>query len=545
MAPHGLNKLSALMPESETRVEAFLSRGFVLKKNLRYFERKIPVQRQELEPLSQLGGRILARDLWENVAGMRNEKELLERRLVLPLAEADLADEYGVVPPRAVVLFGPPGTGKTTFAKAIASRLEWPFVEVFPSRLASDPKGLAGALRETFLEIAELEHAVVFIDEVEEIASQRPGVPRTARPTAGLCHELYPGPGLRVPAPRPLRLRHPDRPAGPAGPRSHVAALYPGGGGGRRGRGVAGGPHRGLLPRGHRIRGPQRLPARAGERRLRNGQGRRGGFRGPEIPPGSGPEGSGDAGLPRRDRGHPDHRQRRGAGGVPGGYRPAGPRLAFGAVPTGCRPYGVPSLRGAVVGQVLVVGVVGLVEHVVELVQQPRVDPGQDLAGFFDRDRSVEHRPGVGVAGDRRLVRPLLGQRLDAFGQGVVRVVGDLDQGGVMVLGDVADPGLVVIRVLVQALCDPLDDVHGPLGNAHVQQRLPRHRGVLRDVVQVPGDPDVVIEVGQRVADGDHVFAVGPLELVLLPVVGHLGEDSGSLDGKTRPRGGRFTELWF
>ena len=62
MAPHGLNKLSALMPESETRVEAFLGRGFVLKKNLRYFERKIPVQRQELEPLSQLGGRILARD---------------------------------------------------------------------------------------------------------------------------------------------------------------------------------------------------------------------------------------------------------------------------------------------------------------------------------------------------------------------------------------------------------------------------------------------------------------------------------------------------
>ncbi|GAA4053221.1 hypothetical protein GCM10023063_47010 [Arthrobacter methylotrophus] len=188
MTPHGLNKLSALMPESETRVEAFLGRGFLLKQNLHYFERTIPVQRQELEPLSQLGGRILARDLWENVAGMRREKELLERRLVLPLAEADLADEYGVVPPRAVVLFGPPGTGKTTFAKAIASRLEWPFVEVFPSRLASDPKGLAGALRETFLEIAELEHAVVFIDEVEEIASQRSGEPPS--PLQGVTNEL-------------------------------------------------------------------------------------------------------------------------------------------------------------------------------------------------------------------------------------------------------------------------------------------------------------------------------------------------------------------
>ena len=326
MAPHGLNKLSALMPESETRVEAFLGRGFALKKNLRYFERKIPVQRQELEPLSLLGGRILARDLWENVAGMRLEKELLERRLVLPLAEADLADEYGVVPPRAVVLFGPPGTGKTTFAKAIASRLEWPFVEVFPSRLAADPKGLAGALRETFLEIAELEHAVVFIDEVEEIAAQRSGeppsplqgvtnellkiiprLPRAARPAPGLRHQLHPRPGFGVPAARPVRLRHPDRPAGPAGPGGHVAALHPRCRGGRRRRRAPGGPYRGLLPRGHRVRGPQRLPAGAGKGGVRR---RRRGVQRQRLSPRGGPEGPLDPGLPRRDRGHPDNGQR-------------------------------------------------------------------------------------------------------------------------------------------------------------------------------------------------------------------------------------------
>jgi SpoVK/Ycf46/Vps4 family AAA+-type ATPase/N-acetylglutamate synthase-like GNAT family acetyltransferase len=188
MAPHGLAKLSALMPESESRVDAFLNRGFEVKKNLRYFERHIPVQREELRSLSELGGRILPRDLWEGVGGMRREKELLERRLVMPLAKPDMAEQYGVVPPKAVVLFGPPGTGKTTFAKAIASRLEWPFVEVFPSRLAADPKGLAGALRETFLKISELEHAVVFIDEVEEIAAQRGGEPPSA--LQGVTNEL-------------------------------------------------------------------------------------------------------------------------------------------------------------------------------------------------------------------------------------------------------------------------------------------------------------------------------------------------------------------
>ena len=188
MASYGLAKLSALLPESGNRVDAFVNQGFEVKKNLRYFERHIPVQREELRSLAELGGRMLPRDLWEGVGGMQREKELLERRLVMPLAKPEMADEYGVVPPKAVVLFGPPGTGKTTFAKAIASRLDWPFVEVFPSRLAADPKGLAGALRETFLKISELEHVVVFIDEVEEIAAQRGGEPPSA--TQGVTNEL-------------------------------------------------------------------------------------------------------------------------------------------------------------------------------------------------------------------------------------------------------------------------------------------------------------------------------------------------------------------
>jgi transitional endoplasmic reticulum ATPase len=188
MAAAGISKMSALMPAAETRVGAFLHQGFALKQDLHYFERHIPVQREELKLLAELGGRVLPRGLWDSVGGMTAEKNLLERRVVMPLAESQLADRFGVVPPRAIVLFGPPGTGKTTFAKAIASRLEWSFVEVFPSRLASHSGGLAGALRETFTTISELEHAVVFIDEVEEIASHRQGEPPS--PTQGVTNEL-------------------------------------------------------------------------------------------------------------------------------------------------------------------------------------------------------------------------------------------------------------------------------------------------------------------------------------------------------------------
>lgn len=131
---------------------------------------------------------MLPRGLWDAVRGMRHEKELLEKRLALPLTRPDLADQFGVAPRLAVVLFGPPGTGKTTFAKAVASRLDFAFIEVFPSRLAAGPAGLAGALRDTFRRIDELEHAVVLIDEVEEIASHRRGDPPS--PLQGVTNEL-------------------------------------------------------------------------------------------------------------------------------------------------------------------------------------------------------------------------------------------------------------------------------------------------------------------------------------------------------------------
>lgn len=188
MAPLGIQRLSIIVPDDQQQTGSLIKAGFADQRNLRYFEREIPVKQQEMLVLRELGGRLLPPDRWEAIGGMQREKQILESRLVLPLSDPGLAERYGVVPPRAIVLFGPPGTGKTTFAKGIASRLQWPFVEVFPSRLAASPKGLAGELRETFEQVEHLDHAVVFIDEVEEIASRRGGEPPS--PTQGVTNEL-------------------------------------------------------------------------------------------------------------------------------------------------------------------------------------------------------------------------------------------------------------------------------------------------------------------------------------------------------------------
>ena len=188
LTPLGLTKLSILVPDGQHDTRVLDRAGFVDRNHLSYYERELPMSEKERSTLNELGGRLLPPDLWTSIAGMQNEKQLLERRLVLPLQDPETAETYGVEAPRAIVLFGPPGTGKTTFAKAVASRLNWPFVEVFPARLSGDSRGLAGALRETFTKISELDNVVVFIDEVEEIASHRKGEPPA--PTQGVTNEL-------------------------------------------------------------------------------------------------------------------------------------------------------------------------------------------------------------------------------------------------------------------------------------------------------------------------------------------------------------------
>ncbi len=189
LASQNVRRTSAILPQGEVGTAAFINSGFTTREGIVLFERLAPVRSAEMSVLERLGGQILPPGLWNQVAGMAREKALVESRVVLPLERSEEATRFGVTAPRAILLFGPPGTGKTTFAKAIASRLGWPFVEIFPSRLGADSAGgLAAALRDVFAKIGDLERVLLFIDEVEEIAPARAGA--TLSPIYAVTNEL-------------------------------------------------------------------------------------------------------------------------------------------------------------------------------------------------------------------------------------------------------------------------------------------------------------------------------------------------------------------
>jgi len=124
--------------------------------------------------LKELGAQMVDRSVWDTISESQPPKQIVSKRIILSLTEAELARKHGVVPPRTIIFFGPPGTGKTYFVRAIASILRWWFVEVSPSTLMADGEDRLGANLKAFMEKArELDEVVMFIDEFEEIAGSR------------------------------------------------------------------------------------------------------------------------------------------------------------------------------------------------------------------------------------------------------------------------------------------------------------------------------------------------------------------------------------
>jgi transitional endoplasmic reticulum ATPase len=182
----GVRKISALLSSAQAGETALVNRGFEPTHGLVLYEKLEPLAPTAMRIVDQYGGEILSGGLWDQVAGMYAEKRIIDGRVVAPLADPETARRVGVRAPATVMLFGPPGTGKTTFAKAIAGRLGWPFIELLPSKLESGDDSMSAELRVAMMDLLQLDRAVVFIDEFDEIASARERNPATK----GVVNEL-------------------------------------------------------------------------------------------------------------------------------------------------------------------------------------------------------------------------------------------------------------------------------------------------------------------------------------------------------------------
>ncbi|MDQ2949939.1 MAG: ATP-binding protein, partial [Acidobacteriota bacterium] len=110
----------------------------------------------------------------DKVAGMQSLKELLRHEVVEPVRNPEPFRRYGLSIPNGILLYGPPGCGKTYIARQLAEELGHHFVEIIPSELASPyVHGSVTRIRELFDGAAHHAPSIVFIDEFEALVPSR------------------------------------------------------------------------------------------------------------------------------------------------------------------------------------------------------------------------------------------------------------------------------------------------------------------------------------------------------------------------------------
>ena len=125
-----------------------------------------PIRREDEERKDEVG--------YDDIGGCRKQLAQIREMIELPLRHPQLFRTLGVKPPRGVLLYGPPGCGKTLIARAVANETGAFFFLINGPEIMSKMAGEAESnLRRAFEEAEKNSPAIIFIDEIDAIAPKR------------------------------------------------------------------------------------------------------------------------------------------------------------------------------------------------------------------------------------------------------------------------------------------------------------------------------------------------------------------------------------
>lgn len=111
---------------------------------------------------------------YADIGGLEQQIQEIKESVELPLTHPELYEEMGIKPPKGVILYGVPGTGKTLLAKAVANQTSATFLRIVGSELIQKYLGDGPKLvRELFRVAEENAPSIVFIDEIDAVGTKR------------------------------------------------------------------------------------------------------------------------------------------------------------------------------------------------------------------------------------------------------------------------------------------------------------------------------------------------------------------------------------